>query len=111
MTIPPVRLLRPRWREHLVNFTVNELEHVHCGKIVAFAGVEIEYEGFVVQTRGWAVVREKGELAVKLPNYRGKNGRALPAIRNELMYEIGQAILRVYRDGATMRLPDELDRG
>jgi hypothetical protein len=94
-----------------LNFAVNELERVHgCGKIVAFAGVEIEYEGFVVQTRGWAVVRESGELNVDLPTWRSKTGRALPAVllRNELMIEIGWAILDVFQSGVEMKLPEIL---
>ena len=83
----------------LVNFTVNELEHVHGhGKIVVFAGLEIEFEGFVVQTRGWQVVRENGEIAVNLPNFRGKNGRAVPCIllRNETSssWSAGSALRR-----------------
>jgi len=89
----------------LVNFTVNELEHVHgCGKIVAFADVENRNNG-----------RSSGKMATDCQSAKvSRQGwPRWPCIllRNELMTEIGREVLRLYQDGVTIQLPDELDWG
>ena len=98
----------------LVNFTVNELEHAHgCGKIIAFAGVENRIRRVCGAVPRLAGGPGEWRSSVNLPNFRGKDGRARPCLllRNELMYEIGQEILRLYEAGAMIRLPEKLDWG
>ena len=63
-----------------VHVRVIAAEPIKAGRLFALAVVELDVEGVVIRLQGVRVVERKGVLACESPQWRGPDGRWLPAV-------------------------------